>query len=274
MNAQTLPPPAPALRPRKELLIAWTLLLLRDIGETHGYTLHQELLARGLGPQATSVYRRLAKFERDRWVVSRWSGPVQGPRRHVYQLTEDGRSALLEVTNLIAATRDAYDTFLDAHARAVSRRADGAGADEGATPAARERMTSLREDRAAPRQTPSSRQPLHPHKELLVGWLLLHLDAGATYGYDLRRAFAAQLLSPDPGAVYRMLRQLEADRWVQSRWLRPVAGPRRRFYRLTGRGRRNLDEIARLIATMRDAHDTYLRSYTDVKSTSLSGTSC
>ncbi len=274
MNAQTLPPPARALRPHKELLIAWTLMLLRDIGETHGYTLHQELLARGLGPQATSVYRRLAKFERDRWVVSRWSGAVQGPRRHVYQLTEDGRSALLEVTKLIAATRDAYDMFLDAHARAVSRRVDGAGADEGATPVARERMTPLPEDRAAPRQGPSSRQPLHPHKELLVGWLLLRLDAGATYGYDLRRAFAAQLLSPDPGAVYRMLRQLEADRWVQSRWLRPVAGPRRRFYRLTGRGRRNLDEIARLIATMRDAHDTYLRSYTGVKSMSLPGTSC
>jgi DNA-binding PadR family transcriptional regulator len=102
---------------------------------------------------------------------------------------------------------------------------------------------------------------LRPHRELLVGWLLLQLDAGATYGYDLRRAFDAQRLSPDPGAMYRMLRQLEADKWVQSRWMNPAAGPRRRFYRLTGRGRRNLDEIARLIAAIRDAHEAYLVAY-------------
>ena len=48
---------------------------------------------------------------------------------------------------------------------------------------------------------------------------------------------------------------------MQSRWVSPSAGPRRRFYRLTGRGRRTLDEIARLIATIRDAYDRYLQAY-------------
>ena len=48
---------------------------------------------------------------------------------------------------------------------------------------------------------------------------------------------------------------------MQSRWLSSTGGPRRRFYRLTGRGRRNLDEIARLITAIRDAHDAYVVAY-------------
>ncbi|MGH2900640.1 MAG: hypothetical protein ACRDMZ_18340, partial [Solirubrobacteraceae bacterium] len=39
-------------------------------------------------------------------------------------------------------------------------------------------------------------------------------------------------------------------------------GPRRRFYRLTRRGRRNLDEIARLISDLRTTHDAFLAAHT------------
>lgn len=259
VDSQAPSPPPHALRYQKELLIAWTLLLL-DSGETYGYTLHQGLLARGVDVQATSVYRWLAKFEGDRWVVSDWSEPVEGPRRHIYRLTSEGRAALREMTGVIAAMSETYGTFIDAHARAVARRGVE-GVDETTTPVASE-DPPLRGDASvgAPR-APSGQRFLRPHKELLVGWLLLQLDAGATYGYDLRRAFDALRLSPDPGAIYRMLRRLESDKWVQSRWMSPAAGPRRRFYRLTGRGRRNLDEIARLIAAIRDAHEDYLRAY-------------
>ncbi len=60
--------PAPSspprrLRPQKELLIAWTLLLLDD-DVTYGYTLHHRLLGHGIELQASSLYRRLSKFER------------------------------------------------------------------------------------------------------------------------------------------------------------------------------------------------------------------
>ena len=236
-------------------MVAWTLLLI-GAGEQYGYTLHHGLLARGIDLQATSVYRWLAKFERDGWVLSGWSEPIDGPRRHVYRLTAEGRAALREMTGLIAATRDAYNAFLDAHTQAIARRRSSV-VDEASPP--------IRRDAAAPTlsapvdvpQVPSAQRPLRPYRELLTGWLLLHLDAGATYGYGLRRAFDAQRLSPDPAAMYRRLRQLEADKWVQSRWMSPVAGPRRRVYRLTGRGRRNLDEIARLIAAIRDAYDAF-----------------
>lgn len=233
--------------------------MLLDGGEMHGYKLYPELRARGVDLQATSLYRWLRKFERDRWVASRWSDRVEGPERRVYVLTGEGRSALHETTAVIAAMRDAYSTFLHAHEQAVARRGnEPAGVDEAAPPV----------PRVGPAPTPDTTPPsapttqsLRPHKELLAGWLLLHLDAGATYGYDLRRAFDAQRLSPDPTALYRMLRRLEADGWVQSRWMQPRAGPRRRFYRLTTRGRRNLDEIARLIAAIRDSHDRYLQAY-------------
>ncbi|MDP1847643.1 MAG: helix-turn-helix transcriptional regulator [Solirubrobacteraceae bacterium] len=236
------------------------MLLLIDAGEDHGYTLYHGLLARGIDLQATTVYRWLAKFDRDGWVLSSWSEPIDGPRRHVYRLTAEGRAALREMTAVIAAMRDRHSTFLDAHAQAVARRRSSV-VDEAATPITRDAPVPTPDVTVDLPPVPSAQRGLRPHRELLVGWLLLQLDAGATYGYDLRRAFDAQRLSPDPGAMYRMLRQLEADKWVQSRWMNPAAGPRRRFYRLTGRGRRNLDEIARLIAAIRDAHEAYLVAY-------------
>ena len=232
------------------------MLLLIDAGEDHGYALYHGLLARGIDLQATTVYRWLAKFERDGWVLSSWSEPIDGPRRHVYRLTEEGHTALREMTELIAASRDGYSTFLDAHRHAVTSRRSSI-VDEASVPVTRGAPAPPVEQA----QGPSAQPRLRPRRELLVGWLLLQLDAGATYGYDLRRAFDAQRLSPDPGAMYRMLRRLEADEWVQSRWVSPAAGPRRRFYRLTGRGRRNLDEIARLIVAIRDAHTAYLVAY-------------
>lgn len=258
LNAVTSSPAQPALRPQRELLIAWTLLLL-DEEDAHGYGLHQRLLAGGSGVQATSLYRLLAKLERDRLVVSRWCASVDGPRRHVYHLTEQGRSALHELSGVIAEARESYRRFVDAHADAVARRSTN-GVDEAAAP--------VPEDAPAPAPKPGTdvteppaQRSMRPHKELLVGWLLLQLDAGATYGYDLQRGFYALGLTPDRAAIYRMLRRMEADKLVQSRWMSSAAGPRRRFYRLTGRGRRNLDEIARLIASIQATHDSYLQAY-------------
>lgn len=100
-----------------------------------------------------------------------------------------------------------------------------------------------------------------PQKQIRTAWLLLLLDEHATYGYELRRQFAWNRLSIDTAGIYRMLRQLERDGWVQSRWMRPDAGPRRRLYRLTAAGRENLDEIAALVDDVRDSHDRFLRAY-------------
>lgn len=94
-----------------------------------------------------------------------------------------------------------------------------------------------------------------------MAWVLLLLDDQATYGYELRRQLAWHHLSTDPASLYRLLRQLERDGLLESRWMRPAGGPRRRLYRLTPDGRRNLDEIAGLIDDLRDVHDRFLRTY-------------
>ncbi len=109
--------------------------------------------------------------------------------------------------------------------------------------------------------TPSPPRPLRPHKELLTGWLLMMLEGGANYGYELRRELDARRLDIDPSVLYRTLRKLESDGWVESRWMRPVTGPQRRFYRLTTKGRRALEDITGLIESIRDLHDAFLHAH-------------
>jgi len=87
------------------------------------------------------------------------------------------------------------------------------------------------------------------------------LEGGANYGYELRRELDARRLDIDPSVLYRTLRKLESDGWVESRWMRPVTGPQRRFYRLTAKGRRALEEITGLIESIRDLHDAFLRAH-------------
>ena len=125
------------------------------------------------------------------------------------------------------------------------------------SPAAEAQVPSVSLDTHA---SPSP-EALRPDRELLTAWLLLLLDSGATYGYDLRRELRAHQLEVDAGTVYRRLRRLEKDGWVQSRWMGSLAGPQRRFYRVTPSGRRMLDAIAGLIAAIRDSHDAFLQAY-------------
>lgn len=100
-----------------------------------------------------------------------------------------------------------------------------------------------------------------PAEEVRAAWALLLLDEGAAYGYELRRRLAWHRLKVDLAGVYRLLRQLERDGWLQSRWMRPSAGPRRRLYRLAPAGRASLDEMAAVIDEARDTHDRLLRVY-------------
>lgn len=250
-----------APRPHKELLDAWMLLLAGDT--VHGYKLHQQLHVRGLAVQPATMYRRLRRFEQQRWLASRWSAPIGGPRRHVYRLTSQGRAALQEMSTSIAATRAAYSAFARAHEHTVGQGADAAPAGDGA----RHPLTGDG-DRAPPiaigEPCPPAAAHLRPRAELLAGWLLLHLTAGATHGYDLRRDVGAvHHMTTDPGTMYRMLRGFEANAWVQSRWTHSAGGPRRRVYQLTPAGRRSLDRLAGTIATIRDGLDDYLAAYQD-----------
>lgn len=236
------------------------LLLAGDA--VHGYRLHQELDARGLAVQPATMYRRLRRFEQERWLTSRWSAPIGGPRRHVYRLTAQGRAALREMSTSIAATRDAYSTFAQAHGLTLAQGSDATQASHEAW-----RLLTGQDQPASPIATSAARPPhaqahVRPHAELLAGWLLLHLAAGATHGYDLRRdVTGVHHLTTDPGTMYRMLRRFEASAWVRSRWAQSAGGPRRRVYELTPTGRRRLDDVAGTIATIREGLDDYLSAY-------------
>ena len=65
----------------------------------------------------------------------------------------------------------------------------------------------------------------------------------------------------DTGAVYRVLRKLERDGCAESSWAASAAGPRRRLYRLTDKGRQALAENVAVIAATRDDHAAFLQAH-------------
>lgn len=237
------------------------MLLLAD-DTVHGYKIHQQLHARGLAIQPATMYRRLRRFEQEGWVRSSWSVPIGGPRRHLYVLTPQGRAALHEMSASIAATRDAYGAFADAHGRARAQRSGATGGAGQAPPRGHGERDPELSIAGADTDRRDSPTRLRPHAELLAGWLLLHLEVGAAHGYDLRRDIDdVHRLTTDSGTVYRMLRRFEANKWVRSHWSQSVGGPPRRIYRLTATGRLNLDDLAQMITAIGDGLDAYLLAY-------------
>lgn len=108
---------------------------------------------------------------------------------------------------------------------------------------------------------PSTPEPLRPSRELLTAWLLLLVEHGVTHGYDMRRELAERRLEVDYASVYRMLRKLQRDGQLRSRWGKTVVGPRRRLYQITPAGQRTLAEIAERITAISETHHMFLQTY-------------
>ena len=75
------------------------ILAILESGPTHGYAIAREIERRSVGALALgegSLYPALRALERDELVVSRWEPQPSGPARKVYELTDAGRSALIE----------------------------------------------------------------------------------------------------------------------------------------------------------------------------------
>jgi PadR family transcriptional regulator PadR len=103
-----------------------------------------------------------------------------------------------------------------------------------------------------------------PSRELLTAWLLLLLNDGATHGYELRRMLEAHGVATETGAMYRTLRKLENEGRASSRWEDSAAGPRRRLYQVTHKGRRDLHDLAMSIRLTRDVHTAFLQVHESV----------
>ncbi len=112
-----------------------------------------------------------------------------------------------------------------------------------------------------PALSPQSHTTVLLRKELLRAWLLLlvHLEPG--YGYELRVRLVARGFRADPTSVYRILRELEEQGLLDSRWDEAGQGPRRRVYRLNRKGRRELEHTAIAFAGARNAQSAFLRVY-------------
>lgn len=241
-------------------LAAWLLLLLRD-GESYGRALFGALADRGIAVDAGLAYRTLRALESDGAITSQWTPSHHGPRRRSYRLTRKGRRRLAQLAADITATCHLHEAFVRAYdARSDIGHEDG---EHGPTGDPGEPSQQPAEaERAISPEAPAHDAPAPTvGRELLVGWLLLLLHEDESYGYGLRQALDERDVRADAGALYRVLRALERDGLLQSRWMKSAAGPRRRFYRLTARGRRSLDELAGAIAATRDHHATFLRIY-------------
>jgi PadR family transcriptional regulator PadR len=75
--------------------------------------------------------------------------------------------------------------------------------------------------------------------------LLMLLRSDARYGYELVTALARwPALEVSEGTLYPLLRRLERSGLLTSSWRESPSGPPRKYYSLTGAGRRQLDRKA------------------------------
>jgi len=94
--------------------------------------------------------------------------------------------------------------------------------------------------------------------------LLLLLAQKPVHGYELMADLTGLGFyegDPDPGAVYRNLRQMEKERLVESEWDTSGSGPAKRLYRLTPRGEDYLHSWAVSIGRRKKALENFLSLY-------------
>ena len=94
-----------------------------------------------------------------------------------------------------------------------------------------------------------------------TAWLLLLLRDGESYGQALLGELHSRGIHIESGQAYRILRTLDLDEAITSRWAPSDGGPHRRNYRLTPRGRRTLAELTVGVAAGWRVHDAFLRAY-------------
>jgi DNA-binding PadR family transcriptional regulator len=83
--------------------------------------------------------------------------------------------------------------------------------------------------------------------------ILLALADGERHGYAITREVAEETdgeVKLGPGTLYRMLRQLLDDEWIVETDGSDADDPRRRYYKLTPRGRRVAQAEAQRLANV------------------------
>ncbi|WP_017378607.1 poly-beta-hydroxybutyrate-responsive repressor [Paenisporosarcina sp. TG-14] len=79
-------------------------------------------------------------------------------------------------------------------------------------------------------------------KNFLIPIMLLHLRDWNSHGYELMQKITQfGFDSVDQGNLYRILRQLEKDAMVTSKWDTTSGGPAKRIYTITAAGEQYLE---------------------------------
>lgn len=101
-------------------------------------------------------------------------------------------------------------------------------------------------------------------KDFMIPVLLLHLKNWNAHGYELMQKltkFGFQSL--DKGNFYRILRQLEKDELVISKWDTSSSGPAKRIYSITSAGEEYLDFWANSLEQYQKMLDQFFNIYSN-----------
>ncbi len=91
-----------------------------------------------------------------------------------------------------------------------------------------------------------------------IPMVLLILNQGESYGYEIIkrvREASHQQLSWTDGMLYPVLHRLEQQKLVESIWRTASSGRKRKYYRITPKGRTELELRQQHWAIVRDALD-------------------
>jgi DNA-binding PadR family transcriptional regulator len=75
------------------------------------------------------------------------------------------------------------------------------------------------------------------------------------YGYEIHRELASEKIGVGISRLYRVLTEMLRDGWLEARWEKGRLGPRRRVYRIGGKGREEREKI--LLAAINTVHGFY-----------------
>ena len=98
-----------------ERFIEVCLLVLLKEEPGYGYGLIDELAGFGLDPaqlNVSTLYRSLRKMEKEKLVISKWESGGQGPRRRVYEITDQGAQDLKQWIQILKMRKQRIEQLI------------------------------------------------------------------------------------------------------------------------------------------------------------------
>ncbi len=102
----------------------------------------------------------------------------------------------------------------------------------------------------------------------LKAFLLLFLSMSEAHGYELiekLKDMGVKYETYEVGYVYKTLRNMEKDGVLESRWNVKEKGAAKRIYRITDKGKKNLDNWVDVLTNIRDSITNFLEVYKNLK---------